>query len=172
MLRLSYVVVCVSLVAAAAAARADDSSNQARIHYQNANKSFAVGEFAAAADEYELAYKAKPDAALLFNAAQARRLASDNQKALTLYRNYVAFYPKAKNIADVREQITKLQEAIAAAEKAKSAPPMNTVEMGKTQEQHSGETAQKETKSEPDRPTPVYKKWWLWTAVGGGVVVI
>jgi tetratricopeptide (TPR) repeat protein len=170
MLRLSYVVVCVSLLLAGTV-RADEAANQARIHYQNGNKAFAVGDFAAAADEYELAYKGRPDAALLFNAAQARRLAGDNQKALTLYRNYVGFYPKSKNVADVKDQIVKLQEAIAAAEKAKTAAPTNTVEMSK-QEQHPQPEPQKEVQKEPEKPVPVYKKWWLWTAVAGGVVII
>jgi tetratricopeptide (TPR) repeat protein len=151
---------------------ADDASD-ARAHYQKATNFFAVGDFSSAAAEYEEAYKKKPDAALLFNAAQSRRLAGENQKAVILYKNYVQLYPKAKNVADVKEQIVKLEEAIAAAEKAKTNPPTSMEEPEKkiteappTQQQRA------EEKKEPEKPTPIYKKWWLWTAVGAGVVLI
>jgi tetratricopeptide (TPR) repeat protein len=158
-------------------ALADDAA-EARDHYKKATAHFAVGEFADAANEYESAFKLKQDAALLFNAAQSRRLAGQNEKALVLYKNYLQLYPKAKNVADVKEQITKLQEAITAAESAKTAPPTNTVEPSNVPppaETHT-EPAQQQAQTQPPPPetkpekTPIYKKWWLWTIVG--VVVI
>ncbi len=151
-------------------ARADDS-NDAREHYKKATAHFAVGEFAQAADEYQSAFKLRQDPALLFNAAQARRLASENEKALILYKNYAQLYPKAKNIPDVREQITKCEEAIAAASKAKTSPPIGTVEPEKPM------TEPPKVQPPPvvapvvvEKPVPIYKKWWLWTVVGVGVV--
>src|SRR5581483_5436210 len=120
-----------SLLLMTGLALADDASD-ARDHYKKATAHFAVGEFADAANEYESAFKLKQDAALLFNAAQARRLAGQNEKALVLYKNYLQLYPKAKNVADVKEQIAKLQEAIAAAETAKTQPPTGTVEPSST----------------------------------------
>ena len=151
---------------------ADDAS-EARMHYQKATNFFAVGDFSSAAIEYEEAYKRKPDSALLFNAAQSRRLAGENQKAVILYKNYVQLYPKAKNVPEVREQIVKLEEAIAAAEKAKTAPPTGMQEPEKKITEAPPPPQQHvEEKKEPEKPTPIYKKWWLWTAVGAGVVAI
>jgi tetratricopeptide (TPR) repeat protein len=169
---------CALLLLGRTASAADDASAQARAHYNQAQGHFAVGEFKLAADEYQAAYKLKQDPALLFNAAQSRRLAGENQQALILYKNYLQFHPKARNIAEVKEQITKLEEAIAAADKAKSSPPTTTVEPGaeprEPAPQQPSPQQQVVVAQQPDRPAdkpvPIYKKWWLWTAVG--VVVV
>src|SRR6185437_6764665 len=87
-----------------------------------------VGEFSEAAAEYEAAFKLHQDAALLFNAAQSRRLAGENAKALILYKNFTHLYPSSANMPAVREQIEKLEPVVAAEQKAKTAPPTNTME--------------------------------------------
>ncbi|MDB4971000.1 MAG: TonB-dependent receptor [Myxococcales bacterium] len=158
-----------------------DRAGEARAHYENATSHFAVGEFAEAAVEYQAAFKLKADPALLYNAAQSYRLANNPERALILYRNYLQLYPTEGNAEDVRRQISKLKEAIAASEKAKSSPPTDATEpkqlplvappvlaatpisaaQGGTS--RVGSTAVAE-KKKPD--VPVYKKWWLWTIVG------
>lgn len=171
------VVVCAAL---SSEARADKSA-EAKALFQEANAHFAVGEFSDAGRKYQEAYKLKPDAALLYNAAQSYRLGGDSQKALVLYKNYVQFYPKAPNVEVVRQQITKLEEAIAATESAKTAPPRGTAEHAEPEPTKPPETKPPEPTPAPvattqppppsDHPTPLYKKWWLWTIVGGVVVV-
>lgn len=165
-------------------ARAEDpDAAAARQHYKAATGHFAVGEFADAAAEYEAAFKLHQDPALLFNAAQSRRLAGDNQKALVLYKNFLHLYPSSPNIPVVREQIDKLQEVVAAEAKAKTSPPTNTVEpKPETQppppptattapatSTTAPATATTETPPTSEKP-PFWKKWWFWTAVG--VVVV
>src|SRR5262245_24790157 len=118
-MRIVAAVLLVMAVGFPICARAADPDAEAREHYKAATGHFAVGEFAAAAAEYEAAFKLHQDPALLFNAAQSRRLAGENQKALVLYKNYLQLYPNNKNVPTVRDQISKLQEAIAAEEKAK-----------------------------------------------------
>ncbi|HEX9104237.1 MAG TPA: hypothetical protein VF997_18635 [Polyangia bacterium] len=183
LMRLGAVVLVVLTMAAAGVARADEGDTEARQHYKAATGHFAVGEFADAAAEYEAAYKLHQDPALLFNAAQSRRLAGENQKALVLYKNFLHLYPSSPNVPAVREQIDKLQEAIAAENKAKNSPPTTTVEpkteattapQPTTQPQATqpppATTAEAQpTTSASERP-PFYKKWWFWTAVG--VVVV
>ena len=83
-------------------ARAKEAFSKANVHY-------ALGEFATAADLYQEAYKLKPDAAFLYNAAQSYRLAGNHQRALVLYKNYVLFYPQQKNIP---EAVAAYREAI------------------------------------------------------------
>jgi tetratricopeptide (TPR) repeat protein len=117
--------VFVLVVAGSAIARADQKQ-EARMHFEEGQKHFAFGEFGQAAEEYELAYKAKPDPALLYNAAQSFRLANQPERAITLYRNYVHFYPDSPNVEEVKAQIAKLKEALAAVEKAKNSPPTGT----------------------------------------------
>jgi tetratricopeptide (TPR) repeat protein len=172
-------VVCTAL---SAQARADKSA-EAKALFQEANAHFAVGEFNDAGRKYQEAYKLKPDAALLYNAAQSYRLGGDSQKALVLYKNYVQFYPKAPNVEVVHQQIVKLEEAIAATESAKTSPPRGTAEHGEPEPAKPPETKPPETTPPPvatttpatpppsDHPKPIYKKWWLWTIVGGVVVV-
>jgi hypothetical protein len=225
-------VISVSLLLALVAgpARADKSSD-ARALFESGNTHFAVGEFEAAGEKYQEAYKLKPDAALLYNAAQAFRLAGKVERALVLYKNYVLFYPKARNIDEVRKVIVSLEEARSSVEKAKTAPPVDTAQVGSDKPARTSQkpervaastttttttttqpraatatttppqpattapppddgggtsapttttttapttttatTAQAET-TKPRDTTPVYKKWWLWTIVGGVVVV-
>ena len=104
-------ILCVALSATAFA----DAASDAKAFYERATADFAVGDFAKAADEYQQAYRLKPDAALLYNAAQSYRLAGNNEKALILYKNYVMFYPNQPNVDQVRSQIDKLKEAVAIA---------------------------------------------------------
>jgi tetratricopeptide (TPR) repeat protein len=169
---------CLLLVAATAAA--DAQRQRAKTLYQQATSHYAIGDFVHAADEYEEAYTLKPDPALLYNAAQARRMSGANEKALVLYRNYVSLYPNEQSVAAAREQIDKLKEAIAAAEKAKNQPPAEQPKTAEPKSQiQSAKPAPPETAAQAQAPaaehkTPVYKKWWLWTIVGvvvaGGVV--
>ncbi len=163
-----------------------DRSGEAREHYQNATAHFAVGEFADAATEYQAAFKLKPDPALLYNAAQSYRLANNPDKALILYKNYLQLYPNESNADEVRRQVEKVKEAIAAAERAKTSPPTGTSEpkqlppaapeppAAAVEKQPQASAPVTSNPVEARRETPVYKKWWLWTIVGvvvaGGVV--
>ncbi len=94
----------------AAGARAEDAAD-AKAHYQKATAHFAVGEYREAASEYEEAFKLKQDPAILFNAAQAHRLAGYSQKALLLYNNVFKLYPTSPYAADTQERISKLSQA-------------------------------------------------------------
>jgi tetratricopeptide (TPR) repeat protein len=94
----------------AGGARADDATD-AKAHYQKATAHFAVGEYREAASEYEEAFKLKQDPAILFNAAQAHRLAGDSPKALLLYNNVIKLYPSSPYAADSKERIAKLSQA-------------------------------------------------------------
>jgi hypothetical protein len=104
-------------------ALADDAS-EAKTHYQKATAHYAVGEYKEAAQEYEAAYKAKQDPALLYNAAQSHRLAGENQKALLLYKNIVKLYPTSKYAAESRDRIDKLEQAIAATNSPPNEPAL------------------------------------------------
>jgi tetratricopeptide (TPR) repeat protein len=173
-------------------AHADDSAD-AKTHYQKATAHYAVGEYHDAAMEYEAAYKAKQDPALLYNAAQSHRLAGDNPKALLLYRNIVKLYPTSKYAGESKDRIVKLEQAIATTTSPPNQPA--TVETpGATPVQPvqpilppvataasapaapvpaaPPPSAAIATTTAPDSggDTPIYKKWWFWG--GAGVVVV
>jgi hypothetical protein len=181
----------VALLAFSSAAHADDAAD-AKLHYQKATAHYAVGEYREAAAEYEAAYKAKQDPALLYNAAQSHRLANDNQKALLLYRNIVKLYPTSKYAAESKDRIEKLEQAIATTQSPPNQPA--PVELGKAPPAGAPPvqpitapatgaplpsapppaTTVTATAPPPSASTsessPVYTKWWFWTIVGAAVV--
>jgi tetratricopeptide (TPR) repeat protein len=121
--RVGYVVLFAALLAGAAPTLAlADEASDAKTHYQKATAHYAVGEYREAATEYESAYKAKQDPALLYNAAQSHRLAGDNQKALLLYRNIVKLHPSSKYAVESKDRIEKLEQAIATTQSPPNQP--------------------------------------------------
>ena len=98
----------------------------ARRAYDEATAAFGLGHYAEAAEKYETAFSLRPDPALLYDAAQAYRLAGNRPRALELYRNYLRLYPDRKNADEARNQVAALTKAIEegkAGEKA-GAPPV------------------------------------------------
>lgn len=105
------------LVAASAPpARAADAQalREAKAHYDRGMASYNVGAFAAAVDEFKLAYARSGAPGLLFNAAQASRLAKDYEQALHFYRSYLRLAPAATNREDVERRILEMEALVAA----------------------------------------------------------
>src|SRR5262245_50804586 len=106
-------VVWVLCVLASAKVAWGDARDEARAHYKRGIAAYALSHFAEAAEEYEQAFTLEPDPALLYNAAQAHRLAGNKTRALTLYQNYLRIFgDKVPNKAEVTAHIAKLKAAI------------------------------------------------------------
>ncbi len=115
---------------AATVARADnaDPSAEARAHFDKGNAAYALGDYGQAAQEYEKAFSLKPDPALLYNAAQAHRIAGNKPRALLLYQNYLrVFGAQISNRDEVERHIENLQRAIEQDQKAQTTPPTTTL---------------------------------------------
>jgi hypothetical protein len=106
----------------ATAAPADD----ARALTEKGTAAFALGRFAEAADHFEKAFEIKPDAALLYNAAQSHRLASNKERALVLYQSYLRVYGNKEKRSEVDLRIRELKEAIAKDRAVATSPPTTT----------------------------------------------
>jgi len=191
--------VIASILTARSAGAADDEPAEAKAHYNKATAHFAVGEYKEAAAEYEAAFKIHQHPALLYNAAQSHRLAGDNQKALTLYKNLVKLYPSTKYAADSKERIQKLEQAIASTQSPPNGPA--SIEGGGgTAPGPVGDTPTSMKPAPAPVPTlagapapsaspsgpaaslvaapappaderPIYKKWWFWAGAGAVAVV-
>jgi outer membrane protein assembly factor BamD (BamD/ComL family) len=183
-------VVLFAVVSACAIARADGNVTnnvEARRHYDEGSTAYSLGDFTHAAEEYKAAYKAKPDPAFLYNIAQAYRLANDAPNALFFYRSFLHNLPDAPNRQEVEDRIAKLEAQLAARDAMVKQPPNTTIPpegrapakppvveskptVVESQPMVSTPSpAQPElvvTAAPPPKHTPVYKKWWLWTAVG------
>jgi tetratricopeptide (TPR) repeat protein len=164
-------------------ARADDKT-EARAHYDKATTAYALGRYADAAGEFEQAFALKADPALLYNAAQAYRLAGRRDRALELYRNYLrVFGRKAEHAADVEWHINELEKL------GTTAPPPPTVEQASLTVAPPATLAAQSLAATPAMPSlvstpapppteasrPIYVRWWFWAGAGAlvaGAVVV
>lgn len=85
--------------------------DSARSYYDRATSAFGLGNYAQAAELYEKAFELRADPALLYNAAQAHRLAGHKDRAIELYRNHMRLFPDSKQAADSRRHMGELQGA-------------------------------------------------------------
>jgi tetratricopeptide (TPR) repeat protein len=113
----------VSLLLFALPAVGAEPGTDAKELYGQATAAFGLGHYAAAAEKYEAAFSLRPDPALLYNAAQAYRLAGNKPRALELYRNCLRLYPNFRNAEDARTHITNLKAEIEQEQSAKVTPP-------------------------------------------------
>ena len=189
-------VILVMCVTPRARAEHVDDVQSAREHYAKGKRLYDLGRFADAAREYEAAYQAKDDPALLFNLGQAHRLAGNYPQALLAYKAYLRNVPNAPNRREVEARINEMQTIVdeqtrtsqkppqgtmepkpldtspaagaaaagpATGEPATGAPPGSATAAPATSEPSASATL---TREAAPAKTPVYKRWWLWTAVG------
>jgi tetratricopeptide (TPR) repeat protein len=158
-----------------AAARADDL-HAAKEHFRKARVLFELGRYQEAVPEFEASFLAKDDPATLYNLAQAQRLAGMNAAALRSYRAYLVRVPDASNRSDVEAVIKQLRSAPARVEPAPPPPPTAQPEATAPKPEATAPKPIEVVRTEPvatqtDQARPLYKKWWLWTIVGGVVVL-
>jgi tetratricopeptide (TPR) repeat protein len=116
----------VLLLFASAGVWAQDASGDveaARAHFKKGNTAFDLQHYVEAAHEYEAAYQAKDDPALLYNIGQAYRLAGDPAHAVGAYKAYLRRRPDARNRADVEVRIAALQKLVKDEQRSREAPP-------------------------------------------------
>jgi tetratricopeptide (TPR) repeat protein len=106
----------------AGAHAADEKKTEARRLYDEATAAFGVGNYAEAAEKYEGSFKLHPDAALLYNAAQAYRMSGNPGRALQLYRNFLRIYADNPRAEDARNHVAALEKANAGSRDASPAP--------------------------------------------------
>jgi tetratricopeptide (TPR) repeat protein len=116
-----------------------------------------AGRYEEAKRAYLQAYQRRADPRLLYNLARVMHKAGRSYEAATYYKAYID--AGAEGNQDQRQKAEHYL-AQARSEAAASEKPANL----------EFSTAQ----PSPDAPkkTPIYRKWWLWTAVGAGVAAI
>jgi hypothetical protein len=162
----------------ASTAWADDDLGSAREHFKKGKRAYDVGHFADAAREYEQAYQAKDDPALLYNLGQAHRLAGHPGEALLAYKAYLRNLPDATNRAEVEQRIRELQIVVdklpkpvpAATPTAPHATPDAPADGSTIRSTAPTTTPAPVTATTAERP--LYKRPWLWAVVAGGAVAV
>jgi tetratricopeptide (TPR) repeat protein len=103
----------VALLLGATDAFADDSRARARALYDRGMAHYNVGAFDSAVEEFKQAYELTRAPGLLFNLAQACRLAKHDEEALHFYRSYLRERPNAPNRRDAQAFIAELEKRMA-----------------------------------------------------------
>jgi tetratricopeptide (TPR) repeat protein len=164
----SLVAVLLLLFAALPAAAADDTQS-ARAHFARGTKLYDLGRYLDAAKEYEATYELKDDPALLFNIGQAYRLGKNYPDAIRAYKSFLRRVPASDQRASIEGYIADMQAAIER-EQAKPPPPAPPPSGTTTAPTPAPVATTPSAQNDRGAATPVYKKWWLWTIVGGVVV--
>ena len=169
------------LVAGPVMAAPDEVTASAKRYFASGSKHFDLGEYSDALADFKEGYRLKDDPVFLYNIAQCQRLLNQNVEAVRTYKAYLRRQPDAANRVEVERKITALEEAQRSQEKATTAPPnhllspdVRSAPTGETTARPNAATmtpdnAVATTEPAPAR-TPLYKKWWLWTAVGALLV--
>lgn len=91
---------------------ADAPKARARTLYARGKALYEKGDYTGALDYFERAYRLSHAPALLFNMAQAHRLAGPDHcaQALDLYEEYLAADPGASNHDEARERVGEMRE--------------------------------------------------------------
>jgi hypothetical protein len=175
MSRMVPLLVLASLLAHHASARAD--ATEAKVHYERGTNLYALARYAEAAVEYEKAYEAKADPALLYNAAQAHRMAGQKQRALSLYQSYLRLYGvRVQNREEVERHVQKLKQAIEGDTAAATSPPTGTsaptaARPAPAVEQPAPSAAV--VSRTPEKPArPLVKQPWFWGVIAGSAALV
>jgi tetratricopeptide (TPR) repeat protein len=154
------------LIAVPAAA---DDTQSARAHYARGTKLFDLGRYLEAAKEYEATYELKDDPAILFNLGQAYRLGHDYASAMRAYKSFLRRAPDSSQRPTVESFLAEMQSALekerSQAQQAPAPPPAVATPPAPAPAPVTTSTAPPTHERQP-----LYKKWWLWTIVGGVVV--
>jgi tetratricopeptide (TPR) repeat protein len=160
-MRLAAVVMVVAALAPAALGQ--ELREAARQHFDQGKREFDAGRFEAALVEFHEAYTLAPYPQLLYNIARCQEELHHARDAVDSYDRYLAV-----NTSDV-EARTRADALRAAAAAEPPRPPPESKPNEPPQKLEP--TIVIVAPPPPPRPTPLYKKWWLWTAVAGVVVV-
>jgi tetratricopeptide (TPR) repeat protein len=160
------------LVAAAGTARADNR-DKARNAFRLGSQHYSLGEYKEALVAFKEAYRSYEDPSFLFNIAQCERQLDQRADAIRAYRMYLVNAPDANNRDEVRQLIARLERELAEERATKALPPPGVQspksEPAPTAVATPAPLTLTVTAAPPQRATPVYKKWWVWTVVGVAV---
>ena len=127
---------------------ADPDTESARRHFQRGAELYDRGAYAEAVREFETAKRIKPAPAFEYNVARCRDRLEQWGAAADGYERYLVAVPNAPERDELRARIVELRA------RAGGAPPASAMAAA----------------SADEAPTPITRRWWLWTLIG--VVVV
>lgn len=128
-----------------------------RSHYMQAVHLFENGRFETALPEFQAAYERRQMPWLLINIGRTLHRLGRPREALDYYERYKQIETKPDP-----ETLDRVEKYIQQAKMLSEAPAAPVVAPAST-------PAPTPTPEPEKKETPVYKKWWFWTAIGGAV---
>lgn len=171
---------CVAIVAVVVTvggvARAQPSPRgrlEANSYFERGNRLYQRGQYPEAVTELKAGYALDPRPEFLYALGQAERKRGDCKAAIAYYQAFVDSGPSPQRTVAVLVQIDRCKQELTAAAPAAPpvveplvAPPAPAPAIAPAPAPAGVASAQ----AAPERK-PLYRRWWLWTVVGGVVVV-
>lgn len=120
-------IVLAVILALTTPAVADSPAARARGHFKQGKAFQDAGAYERAAEEYKLAYEADKRPEMLFNIAQAYRLAKLKERALFFFKHYLEKQPNGAGADEARKHVVTLTKEIDEENAAKQAPPVTVL---------------------------------------------
>jgi tetratricopeptide (TPR) repeat protein len=128
--------------------RAEDlAEEEARARYQAGQVAYSGEHWQRAFDDFSAAFALVPRAELLYDMARCLEHLGEPDKAVDYYQRFLTDSPDTKERENIERTILRLRAQIAA-------------------------TLEAHPVSESVHRKPVTRRWWFWTSVVGGVVVV
>lgn len=175
-------------------------TEKAKALYRKGEVQFNLGHYPEALKLFEEAYTVKQIPALLYNIAQSHRLAGNLAGAVATYNAFLRTSPNSPNAPVAREKVAELERLLRAQNDSRTAPPTGLADdprahadsttpladppfrivLATPQSSPATSAAPAAATARPvpaqvQASTPLYQKWWVWTAVGAaaaGVTVV
>lgn len=163
----------VMLVVACGTASAEDAeTRQAKQTYKEGVRLYDAHEYKDALAAFKRASRKYESPMLFYNIAQCQRELGDKKAAVEFYKKYLDARPKAADRERIELVIGDLEKSLQEEEDARNAPPPPPAAAPSPAKDDSSVTPEPATQAAPTETTPIYKRWWLWAAVGAVVVII
>jgi tetratricopeptide (TPR) repeat protein len=122
-------------------------------HVAQGHRLYLLGRYQDAIGEYRRAYELRADPQFLFQIAEAYRQLGATEQALFYYERYLAGAAAGPDRAVAEQHVAEIESLRAA-----PPPPGPSAGLAAAPGGTAGPTAK--------RPTPIWRRWWLWTAIG------
>lgn len=149
--------------------RADEK--RARQHFEQGRLAFTEARYEDALLHFERSYALSGKPQLLFNLANVLDRLRRDEEAVARYREYLNALPSADNRVQVEERLAVLQRSLDERQAAQVVPVVPTPQEVAAAELNATPAPTPAAPLQPPSETrPLYRKWWVWTAVGTVVV--
>ncbi len=123
-------------------------------HVAQGHRLYQLGRYQEAIAEYRRAYELRADPPFLFQIAESYRQLGATEQALFYYDRYLAGAADGTDRDAAEERVSEL-ERLRARPAVAATPP--------------GLIAAPGTGAGAKPPTPVWRRWWVWTAIGAAL---